>query len=142
MLVRCLYASRTEQAISPHLLDQILEQSRRNNARNGITGLLCSTSNVFVQAIEGGRDEVSHLFTAIVRDPRHTGVRLLSFEEITQRVFGNWTMGQANVASLNPSILLKYGRLAELDPFDLPAHSTFSLLVELSESGGISRRTG
>ncbi len=71
MLVRCLYASRPAKPVQADLLDQILEQSRRNNPPRGITGLLCFTSDVFVQVIEGGRDEVCDLYNAIVRDERH-----------------------------------------------------------------------
>ncbi len=68
MLVRCLYASRLSEPLPASHLDQILEQSRRNNPRRGITGLLCFTVDLFVQVIEGGRDEVSELFGTIVRD--------------------------------------------------------------------------
>jgi Sensors of blue-light using FAD len=62
MLVRCLYASRAAKALAPAVIDQILEQSQRGNPRKGITGLLCFTGDIFVQVLEGGRDEVCELF--------------------------------------------------------------------------------
>ena len=52
-------------------LDEILRQCRKNNPLLGVTGLLCVTDNLFIQVLEGGRDEVCDLYNAIVRDERH-----------------------------------------------------------------------
>lgn len=140
MLVRCLYASRAAAALSTAALDEILVQSHRNNPRCGITGLLCFTSEVFVQVLEGGRDEVCELYNAIVRDNRHSQVRLLAYEEIAERHFGNWTMGQVDAKTVNPSLLLKYSKTASLDPFAITGQATMALLMELVATGSITRR--
>ena len=140
MLVRCLYASRAAAGTSAAILDDILVQSRRNNPANGITGMLCVSNNVFIQVLEGGRDEVCDLYHAIVRDTGHEQVRLLAYEEITERRFGGWTMGQVNLAKVNPSQLLKYFKLAELDPFDASGSATLSLLSELVASASLIGR--
>ncbi|MFT3723452.1 MAG: BLUF domain-containing protein [Hyphomonadaceae bacterium] len=140
MLVRCLYASRAAAEATAAILDEILAQSRRNNPARGITGMLCVSNNVFIQVLEGGRDEVCDLYNAIVRDPRHENVRLLSYDEITERRFGAWTMGQVNLAKVNPALLLKYFRRAELDPFDASGAATLALLGELVASASIVGR--
>jgi hypothetical protein len=140
MLVRCLYASRAKTPMRAQLLDQILDQSRRNNQERGITGLLCFTGDVFVQVIEGGRDEVCELFNAIVRDDRHAGVRLLSYEEIAERRFGSWTMGRVNIETVNPALLLKYSEKAALNPFNASGQATLALLLELAATGSIVGR--
>jgi hypothetical protein len=142
MLVSCLYASRVAMPLPAPALDQILVQSHRNNPRRGITGLLCFTSDVFVQVLEGGRDEVCDLYNAIVRDERHSKVRLLTYEEITERRFGNWTMGQVDANAVNPSLLLKHSKTASLDPFAITGQATMALLMDLVATGTISRRTG
>ena len=121
-------------------MDAILAQSRRNNPANGITGMLCVSNNVFIQVLEGGRDEVCDLYHAIVRDTRHEQLRLLAYEEITERRFGGWTMGQVNLAKVNPSQLLKYFKRAELDPFDASGSATLSLLSELVASASLIGR--
>lgn len=141
MLVRCLYASRVATPLPASVLDEILVQSHRNNPRRGITGLLCFTSDVFVQVLEGGRDEVCDLYNAIVRDERHSQVRLLTYEEIAERRFGNWTMGQVDAQTVNPSLLLKYSKSASLDPFAITGQATMALLMELVATGAIARRT-
>ena len=142
MLVRCLYASRPAKPITSALCDEILKQSRANNPRRGITGLLCFTSDVFVQVIEGGRDDVSKLFNAIIHDDRNKDVCLLVFEEISERHFGNWSMGQVKLEGINPSVVLKYYEKAEFDPFNAPSHATMSILMELVASGAIVSRAG
>ena len=137
MLVRCLYASRPLQPLSGPFIEAILEQSRKNNPALGITGLLCVSKDLFIQVIEGGRDEVCDLFNAIVRDDRHQQVRLLIYEEISERQFGNWTMAQVNISKLNPSMLLKYFKRAELDPFEGSGRATLALLTDLIATGAI-----
>ena len=140
MLVRCLYASRPVGPLSRPFLDGILQKSRSKNPAFGITGILCVSDNLFVQALEGGRDEVCELFNAIVRDQRHQQVRLLSYEEVSERRFGNWVMGQVNAAKLNPGLLLKYFKRAELDPFDCSGQATMALLLELVATASIVNR--
>ncbi|MDX2203120.1 MAG: BLUF domain-containing protein [Hyphomicrobiaceae bacterium] len=140
MLVRCVYASRARKPVDAAVFEEILDQSRRNNPARGITGLLCFTRDLFVQVLEGGRDEVCELYNTIVRDERHQDVRILVFEEIPERQFAGWTMGQVNVDGVNPALLLKYCERAELDPFSAPGRTTLALLTELAKSGSIVSR--
>lgn len=140
MLVRCLYASRPVAALQGVALDTILDQSRKNNPALGITGLLCVSDDLFIQVIEGGRDEVCDLFNAIVRDDRHQQVRLLAYEEISERRFGNWTMGHVSINKLNPGLLLKYFRRVELNPLECSGAATMALLGELVATASILNR--
>lgn len=142
MLTRLLYASRAVTPLTTPVVDSILEQSRKNNAPHGITGMLCFSEEIFLQVIEGGRDEVCELFNTIVRDARHVDVRLLSYEEIAERRFGGWTMGQVNIAKVNPSLLLKYSTKATLDPFNCSGHASMALLNELIETAAVVNRGG
>jgi len=140
MLVRLLYASRATAPLIASVQDSILEQSRIRNPKLGITGILCYGDDLFIQVLEGGRDAVCELYNTIVRDERHQQVRILSFEEIGERRFGSWTMGQVNLAKVNPALLLKYGERAVLSPFDCSGHATMALLEELIESSLVVNR--
>lgn len=142
MLVRLLYASRATQAPSAAVVDSILAQSRQRNPERGITGILCYSDDIFLQVLEGARDEVCETFNSIVRDPRHVNVRLLKFEEIGERRFGGWTMGQVNMAKVNPSLLLKYAAKPVLDPFSLPGNASLALLEELIATASVLGRAG
>ena len=139
MLVRLLYASR---AIDPacSAIDEILSQSRQFNPGSGITGILCYGRGIFLQAIEGGRTAVSDLYGHIQKDPRHKDVVLLHYEEISERRFGGWTMGQVNMSKVNTSILLKYAEKPELDPYSVSGKVSLSLLEELMATASIIGR--
>lgn len=141
MLVRCLYASRATPPATGPDVESILEQSRRNNPRRGITGMLCVSDDLFIQVLEGGRDEVCELFNTIVRDARHSNVRILVFEEVAERRFANWTMGQVNLTKVNPALLLKYSDKPTLDPFSCSGHATMALLTELVAHAAITSRS-
>ena len=139
MLVRLLYASRAVDS-SASAIEAILATSREHNPSCGITGILCYGGGIFLQAIEGGRSAVSDLYGHIQRDVRHKDVELLHFEEISERRFGCWTMGQVNLSKLNHSIVLKYSEKPELDPYSVSGKVSFALLEELMATASIIGR--
>lgn len=139
MLVRLLYASRAIDS-SAAAIGAILVQSRQYNPTCGITGILCYGGDVFLQAIEGGRMAVSELYGHIQKDPRHKDVVLLDYEEISERRFGGWTMGQVNLLKLNHAILLKYSEKPELDPYSASGKVSLALLEELMATAAIIGR--
>ena len=133
MLVRLMYASRAAANLDAEEVSAILRKSRATNAREGITGALClcNHGHLFIQVLEGGRDAVSRRYNRIACDPRHSDVTLLSFEEIGERRFAGWSMGQVNMARLNPGLILKYSELGSLDPWSVPGAATGALLDEM-----------
>ena len=139
MLVRLLYASRAVDT-RPGAIESILSQSREHNPASGITGILCYGGGIFLQAIEGGRTQVSELFGHIQKDARHKDVVLLQFEEILERRFGGWSMGQVNLTKLNQSTLLKYSEQAELDPYSMSGKVSLALLEDLAATAAICGR--
>lgn len=139
MLVRLLYASRAVDT-SASAIEAILTQSRQHNPVCGITGILCYGGGIFLQAIEGGRMAVSELYGHIQRDVRHKDVVLLHYEEISERRFGGWTMGQVNMSKINTNILLKYAEKPELDPYSVSGKVSLALLEELMATASIIGR--
>ena len=139
MLVRLLYASR---AIDPSCaaVDDILAECRHFNPISGITGILCYGGGIFLQAIEGGRNAVCELYGHIQKDVRHKEVVLLHCEEISERRFGGWTMGQVDASRVNTNILLKYSERAELDPYNVSGKVSLALLEELMATASIIGR--
>ncbi len=142
MLVRLLYASRAAAPLKDYVLDSILAQSLMHNPKLGITGILCYSEDLFLQVLESGRDEVCELYNTIVRDDRHTNVRLLVFQEISERRFGNWTMGHVDVATVNPSLLLKYAKHATLNPSNCSGQASMALIEELMATASVVGRSG
>jgi hypothetical protein len=139
MLVRLLYASRVVDN-SPEAIESILHQSRNHNPQCGVTGVLCYGGGVFLQAIEGGRMAISELYGHIQRDSRHKDVVLLQYEEIAERRFAGWTMGEVNMTRINASILLKYAEKPALDPYSVSGSVSLALLEELMATASIIGR--
>ena len=140
MLVRLLYVSRSVKPETPEETESILASSREHNIANGITGVLCFGGGIYLQAIEGGRNQVNALYSHIVKDPRHKDVVILDYQEITERRFGGWTMGHVRLDKLNPSIVLKYSETPDLDPYGVSGQVSFSLLEELMATASIVGR--
>jgi hypothetical protein len=140
MLVRLLYASTSTHAITADVVESILAQSRKHNPRLGITGILCQSGDTFMQVLEGGRSAVNLLYNDIVRDARHKNVTVLHYEEVGQRQFAGWTMGQVNLAKVNPSVLLKHSETTHLDPYAMPGKAAMALLEELIATAQIVGR--
>ncbi len=140
MLVRLMYASRAATGMDQEELSAILQQSRSANPSNGITGVLCYSEGIFLQVLEGGRGAVNRLYNRIVSDTRHRDAELMLYEEITERRFAGWAMGQVALARLNPSLLLKYSERPELDPYAVSGKVSLALLEELMATASIIGR--
>jgi len=137
MLVRCLYASRVAKGTAASALRSILEDSRTNNVKHGVTGVLISAGDCFIQVLEGGRTQVSETYNIITQDKRHKDITLLHFEEINQRGFEGWTMGEVSLDQANPALILKYSATMKFDPFIMSGSAVLALLNELVTSGTV-----
>ncbi len=137
MLVRLMYASRAVPSVDQDALIAILRKSKANNPLIGVTGVLCFSQGIFLQALEGGRSAVNQLYNRIAADPRHTQVELLTYEEVGERRFAGWSMGQVNVSRLNPALLLKYSERPALDPYAVSGKVSMALFEELMATASI-----
>jgi len=70
----------------------ILRQAAARNGIDGITGLLYSEAESFLQAIEGPDESIADLLESLHQDPRHRDLEILVDRPIDQREFGDWTM--------------------------------------------------
>ena len=137
MLVRLMYASRAVPAVDQEELVAILKKSKVNNPKAGVTGVLCFSEGIFMQVLEGGRAAVNQLYNRIAADPRHNDVVLLHYDEIAERRFAGWSMGQVNMARLNPALLLKYSECAKLDPYAVSGKVSMALFDELVATAAV-----
>ena len=96
-----IYTSKATSLMPVSELLALLEQSRTDNSLHNITGMLLyaegrflnDLEGRFIQLLEGSREDVKTLYTAIKRDVRHKRLLLLAEGEIPSRIFKDWTMG-------------------------------------------------
>ena len=129
-LVSLIYTS--EMTASTDFMD-ILEVSRKNNERDGITGVLLFCNNHVIQCLEGGREAVNETFTRIVRDKRHQNPLLVDYRTISVRLFSKWSMGYMPESSVTRATLLKYAVSQDFEPRLLSGESCLGMLVELAQ---------
>lgn len=138
MLVRLIYASRSTSPLNNETIAGILAQSEKHNLDAGITGVLCVChGDIFMQALEGGREEVNRLYGKLLRDARHTDITLLDYSEIKERRFSSWRMGRVDLDKLNLGVVLKYSEKLHLDPFQISGRVALALLEELISTAAI-----
>ena len=107
-LTRLVYTSTVTSTFNQDSVEQILLKAREHNALNNITGMLCFSSNFFLQCLEGSRSAVNKTYHKILNDNRHSRIVLLEYEEIYQREFDDWSMGYIPESSLTESANLKH----------------------------------
>ena len=97
-LFSLIYASSAVDLFSTDDLVSLLETCRRNNTAAGVTGMLLYKAGNFMQVLEGEEETVRRLHAKIQHDPRHRGLLTLTEHMITERQFGEWSMGFRNLA--------------------------------------------
>ena len=79
--------------LSNQVLERILVQSRSNNQKQQITGVLCAGGGHFVKVIEGKECNLIRLYSKIIDDPRHHDCAIIGIAPIDERMFDKWSMG-------------------------------------------------
>ena len=88
-----LYCSHATALMGEAELEKIVKSSQLNNPARGVTGLLAFGGGMFLQWLEGPRDEVEALMTVLKSDPRHeTIVRLQVLSDLSERLYPRWAM--------------------------------------------------
>ena len=89
----------------------LLATSRRNNSRDGVTGLLFFNGKRFLQGIEGEAAAIERTFARIGRDERHHAMVALSDRTVTAREFGDWAMAEGGMGGAAEATLEQVRRL-------------------------------
>ena len=131
MLTRLLYVSKPVGPITTFVTSSILEVCSVNNKKAEITGVLCQGSGIYMQVLEGERSAINALYSRIIADTRHHQVELLSFEEVDQRRYGQWSMALVQLSIDDPMVQLAH---PEFDPYSASSKDAIRIIDELIKS--------
>lgn len=92
-LFTIVYFSHACRVYDDRALLELLDLSRRNNQRDGVTGMLLYHDRNFAQALEGPKVAVERTFARIGKDPSHDGIVSTGLAPIASRQFAEWSMG-------------------------------------------------
>jgi hypothetical protein len=132
-LIRLIYVSRANfeptnngGGIEPRVA-RILMQSRRNNPKKQVGGVLYFGDGCFFQCLEGQSDAVNALIAKIMQDERHSDVQILKVIPIGERIFRNWSMKYIPLES-DVSALLKKHKMDSFNPYEFSDELTDDLI--------------
>lgn len=77
----------------------IVTVSLVRNAGLDVTGALISTPSYFAQVLEGPQPAVAELMRSIMRDPRHSEIKIVTEGEVPVRRFASWSMAYSGYAT-------------------------------------------
>ena len=88
-----IYVSSAVKLMEGDALQSLLEQSRDDNRRLEITGMLLYKGGNFMQMLEGEKRTVLDLYERIKKDDRHKCVVRIMMGYEANRSFDHWSMG-------------------------------------------------
>ncbi|MGV3556954.1 MAG: BLUF domain-containing protein [Larkinella arboricola] len=94
-----VYMSHSKDLLTDEAIQDILQTSRENNLKLGITGILLYADGSIVQALEGPKERVKALYEIICQDPRHGHISTVLSHPIRKRAFSEWSMGFKSVST-------------------------------------------
>jgi len=90
-LTRLIYASQPF-GFDDAMLNGILVEARRNNAKLDVTGCLICRSDLYLQLLEGPTAAIETIYARIEADDRHLAIRCLNRAQTATRMFPDWAM--------------------------------------------------
>lgn len=129
-LTRMTYCSELA-GVDKNAISDILDISRKNNAKACISGMLLFNGTYFLQCLEGSRSAVNDTYQRIMRDARHSRPVLLAYEEISQREFGDWDMAYVPWTAEIRAIIRSFSISDEFNPYNLSGESAIGLFRAL-----------
>ena len=104
-----VYYSISNIKITAEIIYDIRKLSVRNNSKRKITGCLLYHDNIFLQLIEGEKEDINNLYESIEKDKRHSAVTLVMEENVKERIFSGWSMAfhEFNSSDLNANQFIK-----------------------------------
>ena len=92
MFRQLCYLSTARGEVSDVGLQSIVDEARRANGPDGITGLLAYGGGLFFQILEGPAAAIERRVAKIKADPRHASMRILQDIEVDKRDFPGWPL--------------------------------------------------
>jgi len=97
---RVIYVSRSVIGDQPDALRAIVQRAAARNQAAGVTGMLWSNGDHFVQALEGSEVAVSATMQRILADRRHCSIEIAEARTIQAPRFGAWSMIEAKASAV------------------------------------------
>jgi hypothetical protein len=112
-------------------LKQIFATVIRANSAKSLTGGLIFNRQIFGQVLEGDHAALTQIFVRINGDPRHRDIVLAEMKQVSERLFGAWSMGYAGKSELIEALCAKYGLTNGFDPTQMSGPNLTAFVLTL-----------
>lgn len=103
-LRQLIYVSAARRDLGPDAYLKILATARRRNAQAGVSGMLLSIDQGFLQLLEGTPGSVAETLDRVMADDRQTNLRILYDQPALARSFSGWFMGFDDMRGYDPAL--------------------------------------
>jgi hypothetical protein len=103
-LIHVIYVSAASPDVSEHDTVKFLNEARKANRANDVSGLMLYIGGCFLLVLEGEAAKVDAASSAIFSDQRE--MRMILREPVTEREFPEWIMGFEAIKPLEAARLL------------------------------------
>lgn len=135
-LIQVVYCSAATDEPTLDSVEHLLRVSQRRNEKLGITGMLLCAGRSFLQVIEGEKNKVDQLVSAIEKDERHRNITVILREPIAKRSFGDWTMGYADLKKVDVEKIVGINDFfLQEEPLTTMDHGRARKLLDLFKKG-------
>jgi len=117
-MIQLVYVSSATVPFSKADLLGLLEKSRVNNERDGLSGILLYKDGNFMQVLEGEEVAVMTTYDRISKDSRHGGILTLLTRTLEQPDFRDWSMAFRDLADPELAALPGYNEFMNLPLID------------------------
>ncbi len=132
MLVRLVYVSYANNAMSDSDISEILEKSQTNNKKIKVGGVLIYSDRYFFQCLEGERNDINQTYLRIAGDTRHSKCVIIAYSQINSRLFPTWSMEYVSFNGLGNRLIFKYSEKGLFKPYEYTAGQAMEFLTEVS----------
>ena len=135
-LTRLIYASNHSGATA-QAVEEILQSSRINNARDDISGALVVSDEDFMQILEGPRTMVAKCFMRIMMDARHHDIHVLVASDTDERLFTGWNMYAIDANRIPKELITPHLIGQSFRPHMMSSKGICELCRQLSRSNSV-----
>jgi hypothetical protein len=131
MFRQLCYLSTARGDVNDAGLQAIIDQARRANGPQAITGLLAYGGGVFFQVLEGPADAVGECLSKMQADPRHAHLRVLQDIDVDSRDFAGWPMAFRGLEPDGARLVaarMRHARMAISEILPLLGHTADSMV--------------
>jgi hypothetical protein len=91
-LYSLVYRSIASRPLEKNDLERILDDARKRNLEEHVTGLLLFNEGKFMQYLEGPQSGVLKIFELIKKSSLHEKIAEVSRQPVSTREYGDWSM--------------------------------------------------